>query len=128
MRQQITPDKQKAFFLKENAMLTLERLNKTEKLKYPTYTVIDYYTSIQYLLEHLCFLKGIKILGEGKHRELIIIAREEKAINQQEEWFLQQLREKRNRIQYEGEQLNKEFLEEYEEKIMHIIKKLTKYN
>ena len=67
----ITPDRQKSEALKKMAKTTLERLQGTEMLKYPSNTLVDYYDAIHELLEALTLRDGIKIKGEGAHRELI---------------------------------------------------------
>lgn len=128
MRIKIQIDKQRAKYLLQNAKLSIERLEETNKEKYPTHTIIDYYTIIQYILESYCYKEGIGIEGEGKHKELIKIAKEEKLINSKEEIFLQQLRDFRNRIHYEGLVIKKEYIEYHEEKINSIIRKLLQKN
>ncbi len=100
--------------------LTLERLNKFDTLEFPSHSLIDYYDSIHQLLEAITALQGVKIKGEGAHRELINYV----ALSEGERRFLQNLREKRNKIAYEGFNITKEWLENNEEKIIAVIKKL----
>ena len=57
----VTPDKQKSASLKKMAEITLERLDKTDKEKYPSNTLLDYYDVIHNLLEGFTLMKGIKV-------------------------------------------------------------------
>jgi hypothetical protein len=102
MKIAITPDPQKANSLTTMALMTLERLNATDKLKYPANTVTDYYDVIHKLLEALALLKGTKTKGEGAHQELIDYICADENLSEQTRLQIQQLREYRNRIQYEG--------------------------
>lgn len=43
MKTKVTPDPQKAFALVKMAQITLSRLEETDKLKYPSNTLDDYY-------------------------------------------------------------------------------------
>ena len=98
----IRPDKQKANSLRRMAEITLERLESTNKEKYPTNTLTDYYDAIHKLLEALSFIRGIKMKGEGAHQELIDYISEQYHFDEQTRTFLQEMRDYRNRISYEG--------------------------
>lgn len=67
----VHPDIQKAKSLREMAVITLERLKETDKEKYLSNTLTDYYDIIRKLLEALTSLDGIKVKGEGAHQLII---------------------------------------------------------
>ena len=105
----IQQDKQKAVSLKTMANTTIQRLVETETLKYPSNTLTDYYDAIHKLMEALTLIEGIKIKGEGAHQELIDYITK-KYFDEQTRQFLQQMRDYRNRISYEGFMINKNYI------------------
>jgi uncharacterized protein YutE (UPF0331/DUF86 family) len=124
----IKPDEEKAESLREMAKITLERLEHTDKEKYPTNTLNDYYDIIHKLMEVLSLIKGIKARGEGAHQELIDYIAKEYNFDEQTRQFLQKMRDYRNRISYEGFTVHKNYITLNQEKINEIIKKLIQLN
>ena len=124
MRININPDMQKAEALKKMAEITLERLKETNKEKYPANTLTDYYDILHKLMEAITLKDGIKIKGEGAHYELIDYVKEKGYIDESERVFLQEIRDFRNRISYEGFMVNKNYIINNIEKIKTIIGKL----
>lgn len=120
----ITPDKEKAKSLLDLAEVTLQRLGEINSEKYPANTLIDYYDIIHQILEAISLIDGIKIHGEGAHQELIDYVAKAKKLNEAERFFLQELRDYRNRISYEGLKINEQFLIRNHQKIKEIISKL----
>ncbi len=120
----VKPDKQKSESLKNMAKITLERLGGTDIGKYPSNTLLDYYDAVHKLIEALTLMDGIKIKGEGAHQELIDYIAKQKRIDEQTRQFLQQMREYRNRISYEGFMIHKNYIDLNKEKIQNIIKHL----
>lgn len=120
----MTPDKQKAQALIKMAQITLERLEKTDVETYPSNTLADYYDIIHKLLEATTLQKGVKIKGEGAHQELIDYVAKEHKMNEQTRQFLQQLRDYRNRISYEGFIITQNFIHINRQRIRIIINKL----
>ena len=120
----IKPDKQKPASLKKMAEITLQRLNKTDMDAYPSNTLLDFYDSIHKLLEATALKEGIKIKGEGAHQELIDYVAKQGKFDEQTRQFLQQMREYRNRISYEGFMVNRNYIELNKEKIQDIIRHL----
>ena len=120
----VKPDKQKSEALKKMAEITLQRLAKTDMHLYPSNTLLDYYDAIHRLVEALTLREGIKIKGEGAHQELIDHIAKQKKIDEQERQFLQQMREYRNRISYEGFMVHENYIDLNKEKIQEIIKHL----
>jgi len=117
----VKPDKQKSKSLRKMAEVTLERLGKTEIDKYPSNTLLDYYGVIHKLLEALVLKEGVKIKGEGVHQELINYVTKKYNFDEQTRQLLQQMRDYRNRISYEGFMLHKNYININKEKIQKII-------
>jgi len=120
----IKPDKQKSESLKKMAEVTLERLDNTDMNKYPSNTLLDYYDVVHKLIEALTLREGIKVKGEGAHQELIDYVAKEKKIDEHMRAFLQQMRDYRNRISYEGFMINKNYINLNKQIIKRIIKHL----
>lgn len=121
---QIQPDIQKSRSLVRMAKITLERLQNTDMEKYPTNTLTDYYDVIHKLLEAITLIGGIKIKGEGAHKELIEYVTKKISFDEQTRQFLQQMREYRNRISYEGFMIHTNYFKHNKEKINQIIQTL----
>ena len=118
------PDKQKSESLKRMADITLERLGKTDMVEYPSNTLLDYYDVIHKLMEAITMKLGIKIKSEGAHQELIDYVARQQNIDEETRQFLQQMREYRNRISYEGFIIHKNYINLNKQKIQNIIKNL----
>lgn len=121
----IKPDKQKAASLKKMAEITLERLEKTDIKSYPSNTLVDYYDTIHKLMEAITLREGIKVKGEGAHQELVNYLFKQHKITEQTKQFLQQMRDYRNRISYEGFMIHKNYIDLNNETIKTIIKHLS---
>jgi hypothetical protein len=122
----ITPDMQKAKALGKMAEITRERLEKTDKGSYPSNTLVDYYDILHKMLEGITFLWGFKARGEGAHQELIDFVAKKCNLSEQQRVFLQQLRDYRNRVSYEGFIVQRDFIDTSVEKINELIVKLHK--
>jgi len=120
----IMPDKQKAISLKESAKITLERLKETSLEKYPTNTLTDYYDILRKLMEALTSIEGIKIKGEGAHQKIIDYVCEKYNLGEATRQFIQQLRDHRNRISYEGFLIKESYITQNHGKIENIIAQL----
>ena len=125
MRIKITPDNQKSESLRKMAEISLKRLDETNKEKYPSNTVTDYYDILHKLMEAISLKEGIKLKGEGAHQQLIDYITEKKHINEQERLFLQDIRDLRNRVSYEGFIINKDYIIRNINKIKGVIDKLV---
>lgn len=120
----VKPDKQKSESLKNMAKITLERLDNTDMEKYPSNTLLDYYDVVHKLMEALTLRGGIKVKGEGAHKELVDYLAKQQKINEQTRQFLQQMRDYRNRISYEGFMIHKNYIDLNKVIIRRIIKHL----
>ena len=124
MMVQVQPDKHKSEALKKMAEITLQRLESTKLEEYPSNTLTDYYDIIHKFLEALTISCGIKFKGDGAHQELIDYVAKAKDLGEQTRLFLQQIREYRNRISYEGFMISKNYITLNKEKILDVINNL----
>nr|MBI4156174.1 hypothetical protein [Candidatus Woesearchaeota archaeon] len=120
----IRVDKYKSESLRKMAEITLDRLNRTDMEKYPSNTLLDYYDAIHKLMEALALSEGVKIKGEGAHQELIDYVAEKYGFNEKIRSFLQQMRDYRNKISYEGFMINKNYIALNRKLILEVIDKL----
>lgn len=116
----IKPDKEKAKYLLKMANQTQERLNLLNKEKFASNTLTDYYDIIHQLMEAIACLDGIKFKGESAHSQLIRYICNEYSLSHKDS-FLQNLRVYRNKVCYEGLQVDKDYLDTYTEQIEKII-------
>lgn len=78
-------------------------------------------------MEALASLKGYKMKGEGAHKELIDYVCEEFGFEEGSRLFLQEMRNYRNRISYEGFMIKENYVSQNEEKIEDIVHRLFKH-
>jgi hypothetical protein len=121
----VTPDMQKVSALRKMAQITLERVEETDIIKYASNVLNDYYDIIHKLSEAVSLINGVKIKGDGAHQELIDFVCKKLKINDGKRIFLQQMRDYRNRIAYEGFIVNKNYISLNKGKINEIIDKLS---
>ena len=120
----VQPDKQKAESLKIMAVVTLRRLEETDIIKYSSNALTDYYDTLHKLMEAITLIDGVKTRGEGAHQELIDYIAKRYSFDEQTRLFIQQMRDYRNRISYEGFMINTNYIILNQEKIKTIIKNL----
>lgn len=125
MKKMSRKDINKSESLLKMAKITLERLDSFDKLKYPSNTVNDYYDVLHKLFESYSSLKGVKFVGDNAHKELIDFLCVE-LFNEQDKIFLQNLRQFRNQISYEGFNIDEDFLERNDKRIRDYINYLIK--
>lgn len=121
------PDNEKAKALVKMADITIERIKDTNKEKYPSNVLTDYYNVIRNLLEAITLKKGIKIKGEGAHINIINYVCKEYQLDESVRQFIQELRDYRNRTYYEGFNIKKEYIKINEPRIKEIIAKLRTF-
>jgi len=118
---EITPDKQKADALIKLAGKILERINKTNVEEFPSLVLKDYYDSIHELFEAICYIDGLKFEGDAAHIDLINYISKAYELGEINRKFLQELRDERNHISYEGLEINYDNLKKIKNKIEKII-------
>jgi len=95
-------DRQKAISLQKMAETTLKRIKDTDIDKYASNALKDYYDTLHELMDAISALDGIKISGDGAHEKLINYIAPKYNLPEKDRIFLQELRDLRNRITYEG--------------------------
>ena len=122
----VQPDKQKAKSLREMAVVTFERLKETDKEKYPSNTLTDYYDIIRKLMEAITSLDGVKTKGEGAHQEIIDFVCDKYKMTTATKRFIQEMRDYRNKISYEGFSIKASYIKTNVSRIEDIIATLQK--
>ena len=108
------------------AEITLKRLQEIDKDKYPSNTLTDYYDIIRKLMESLNFIEGIKIKGEGAHIQIINHVCNGYKLGESTRQFIQELRDFRNRISYEGFSIKENYIKTNAGRMDDIINNLLK--
>jgi hypothetical protein len=126
MKTAIKEDLQKAASLKKSALLSLERISVTDRIKYPSNALIDYYDIIHKLMEAIALASGVKMRGEGSHQELIDFVSSKLKLEAKARSLLQEMRNYRNLIQYEGYLLSPEFITNKEQDVLEVIRILLR--
>lgn len=107
--------------------LSLKRLKTLNLEEFPSHSLTDFYDILHTLMDAISLTQGIKFHGEGIHQELIEYIYEEGFIDEENRIFLQELRDYRNRINYEGFIVNKNYIKNNKENIEELIKQFKNY-
>jgi len=121
----ITPDKEKAQSMVEMAENRLKFLSEPIDFP-PTIKSENYYEIIKELLSAFLLIKGLKTIGEYAHKELIEEAGKFNLLEDFELAIIDDLRIKRNKSSYEGKEIEKEYINNNEERLKLIIENLKK--
>ncbi|MBT4175099.1 hypothetical protein HOC80_00505 [archaeon] len=124
----VKPDKEKAKYLLQIVNQTQERLNLFNKEAFASNTLTDYYDILHQLMEAITCLDGIKFKGESAHYQLIKYICKKYKLSQKSS-FLQNIRIYRNKVCYEGLQINKNYIKlnhKQIEKIISFLKEIIK--
>ena len=119
----VSPDKEKAKNLFKMIQSILERIENSNKKKFTSLIVSDYYEIIKELITAILISTGIKTLS---HKKLIEQTKEFKEINEKEYYLMDELRIIRNKINYDEFFVEYDYLERKERDIKTVIKKLSK--
>jgi len=118
----ITPDKERAKNLLKMISLIEERVKIQDKAKMASLILSDYYEIIKELITAVLLIDGYKTLS---HKDLVDYVKENyKNFSQQEIAVLDNLRVLRNKIAYEGYQIENSYLSRNEPLFKTIIEKL----
>jgi len=120
----ITPDKEKVSSMRELIENREKFVVSIRKTEFPTILAENYYEIIKELATAILLLDGFKAIGEKAHKELIESLSKYKEFEEGEIVLLDDLRIKRNKSSYGGKQIDQSYLENKEEKILNIIKKM----
>ncbi len=121
----VTPNKERPRHILKIAEMTIERIKKVDEKEFVTLTTKDYYDVIKELMTAVALLDGYKSEGDGAHKRLIeYIEIKYPEFKKHEIQTIDDMREKRNRIYYEGLIIPEDYLEKRREDIKSIITKL----
>ena len=117
----ISEDKEKAKSLQNMATIIIKRIDLTDKKKFTSLIISDYYEAIKELITAILACKGLKTLS---HKMLIEQSKDFNGINTDEYYLIDELRIIRNKINYDGFFVEYDYLERKEKSIKSIINKL----
>ncbi|MCX6817599.1 MAG: hypothetical protein NTU57_01955 [Candidatus Aenigmarchaeota archaeon] len=121
----VTRDKAKAKSILMMAEVTLEMIRTIDESKFASNLVKEYYDVIRELISAIMLLDGYKTRGEGAHIRAIEYMRENyKQLSELEISAIDDLREKRNRIAYNGFFVQPDYVARKKQTLAGIITKL----
>ena len=122
----VTPNKERVRSILKLVDVTLEMIDSLDHKKFITLITRDYYDIIRELITALLLLDGFKTEGEGAHKKLIeyLSIAYKNDFKRHEIILLEDLREKRNKISYEGLFVTENYLISREQEIKSIISML----
>jgi len=121
----VTPNKEKAKSILKMVETTLEMIKNIDIDNFPSNLTKEYYEVIRELLSVVLLLDGYKTYGEGAHKKLIdYLKANYKEFTQYEISLIDNLRNTRNKIAYDGFFVETDYIKRKEEDISAIIKKL----
>ncbi len=104
---------------------TLEMISAIDKDKYPSNVTKEYYEVVRELLSILLLLDGYKTYGEGAHKRLIdYIQVNYQEFTQKDLVLIDELRNIRNRIAYDGFFVEKDYIDRKFVSINKVLDKL----
>jgi len=120
----ITPDKEKAKSILEIIQIRENTLKKLNKNQDSTTIAEIYYEIIKELQTAILLIKGKNTLGKDSHKNLIREISNQNIISNYEISVIDNLRIKRNKSSYYGEQIPSSYLKTNEPTLKQIITKL----
>ncbi len=126
MKIKIQPDLEKARSIKRMIVSRKKFVESCKKKVFVTIICENYYEIIKELGTALCLTKGMKFMGQYAHKELIeemvkLVGFDESLLT-----FLDDLRIRRNGSLYYGEAFNDSYMENNEDKLETIIRRIEK--
>jgi hypothetical protein len=121
----VTPDKEKAKSIMKMVETTLEMIETIDTDRFPSNIIKEYYDTTRELMTTVLLLDGFKTHGEGAHKRLIDYLDENYGqFTEHEISLLDELRNTRNRISYNGFFITEDYLRRKRSDILNIISKL----
>lgn len=123
----VSPDKEKARSILKMATISLDMVKTIDLERFPSNVVKEYYDIIRELISTVLLLDGYKTYGEGAHMKLIeYLETNCKRFSGYEISVIDDLRNLRNKISYDGFFVQKDYVKRRKEIIEEIIAKLIK--
>jgi hypothetical protein len=121
----ITPNKEKAKSILKMVETTIDMIDTINIDKFPSNITKEYYEVIRELLTVVLLLDGYKTYGEGAHKRLIeYVENNYKEFSKYEIYLIDNLRNIRNKIAYDGFFVDKDYIERKKKDIENIIRML----
>ncbi len=122
----VSPDFEKARSILKMAENTLSLVQGLDATKFPSQITKEYYNVMRELISVIALLDGYKTQGEGAHKELIeyLHTYYKEKFTEHSLSLLEELRVIRNRIEYDGFFVNKEYVKRNQKYFEMIIEKL----
>ncbi|MCK4555661.1 MAG: hypothetical protein KAT83_03565 [Candidatus Aenigmarchaeota archaeon] len=122
----VFPDKEKAKSILKMVETTSEMIKTLDAKKFPSNVLKEHYDVIRELIAVIALMDGYKTQGEGAHKKLIdFLAENYPEFTEYEISLIDDLRNMRNRISYDGFFIESEYLERKAGAIQRLIEKLT---
>jgi len=123
----IIPDKEKAKSILKMTDTTLKMIKEIDIDKFSSNITKEYYEIIRELMTIILLLDGYKTYGEGSHKKLIeYLELNYKEFDKSEIYFIDDLRNIRNKIAYDGFFVEINYILNNIKNIQRIIEKLNK--
>ena len=110
----------------ELANKRMQFTQETDFSRFPTGKMEGYYEVIKEIASAIILCEGFKATGENAHKDLFDFLFSKNIINPRELSFLQDLRDRRNKSYYEGQQTNQSYILNNEQTLLIIISNLNK--
>ncbi len=121
----VTPDKERVKSMLKLIKNREDFIPSIDIEKFSTIVGENYYEIIKELATALILLDGLKVTGEGAHKELIDYLLNY-GFSEDEILLMNDLRIKRNKSFYEGKMIDKDYLLSKKDKFLKLIKKLKR--
>ena len=121
----VFPDKEKAKSMLKMIETTSEMIKTIDAKKFASNVLKEYYDVIRELMAVVVLMDGYKTHGEGAHKKLIeYLAKTYPEFAEYEISLIDELRNMRNRIAYDGFFVDEDYIERKMSDILGLIEKL----
>jgi len=122
----VTPNREKAMSIMKMVRSTIEMTGEIDQYKYPSHVTKEYYEAIRELMSVILILDGYRTYGESAHVRLIRYMKiNYQELTPQDIMLVEELREIRNRVAYDGFFVDVDFLERKKGRILDILTRLS---
>ena len=122
----ITPNKARAASILRMVEPTLEMISTLDANRFPSHIVREYYEALRELISIRLLLDGYIVKGEGAHKHMIHYLGEKNLLPLEDRKLIDELREIRNHISYDGFFVEAAYLQRKRLPILDVVTKLKK--
>jgi len=120
----VTPNKEQAKSIFKMCETTTNMLETIDSSKFPSNIIKEYYEILRELSSIILLLDGYKTKGQGAHKIIIDYIDGKNILNNSEISLFNELRDKRNKITYDGFFIKESYFKRKLPQIQKIISKL----